>query len=85
MEPIRIEKHEICLNVLEDCQEVTFVMKGSVQIGFEINREIYYVLSMECGSYKNTYTAGNIIGDYYATFNIRSNNVYQTGAVCEGY
>ena len=60
-------------------------MKGSVQIGFEINREILYVLNLDCGSSTNIYTSGLIVGDYYATFNIRSNNSYRSGSLCEGF
>ena len=56
-----------------------------IHIGFEINRENIYVLKIDSGITSNHYTQGIVVGDYFATFNIRSNNVYRSGCICEGY
>jgi hypothetical protein len=66
-------------NELDEVNEVIFFNKGDFDVGFEINRERYFVVR-----YQNNQNA-NIIGAYGATFNKRSKFIYKTASYCEGF
>jgi hypothetical protein len=66
---------------LDEVNEVIFFDKGTYEVGFEINKKVYYVIR-----YKNDKNLkANIIGAYGATFNTRSHFVYRTYTKCEGF
>jgi hypothetical protein len=76
LEPRQELPHTIILNELDEVNEVIFFTKGQVDIGFEINRVQDYVLRLD---------KKIIIGAYNLTFNTRSDNVYRTFSICQGY
>ena len=79
LEPRREDKNVNIYNELDEVNEVYFFNHGDYDVGFEINRELYFVIR-----YKNSLSA-NIIGAYGVTFNKRSKFIYRTVTVCEGF
>ena len=79
LEPRREPANLVLFNELEEVNEVIFFIKGDYDVGFEINRESYFVIR-----YKNQQQA-NIIGAYGVTFNKRSKFIYKTATYCEGF
>ena len=61
---------------LDEVNEVIFFTKGVIVIGFEINREINYVLRLD---------KDILIGAYNVVYNTRSKYNYKTEKRCEGY
>ena len=78
LEPRKENKNVTIYNELDEVNEVIFFNKGDYDVGFEINRERYFVVR-----YQNNESA-NIIGAYGVTFNIRSKFIYRTASFCEG-
>jgi len=64
------------LNELDEHGEVFFVQKGTVFIGYEINKMRKYCLR---------YIDCCVIGGYGATFNQRASCLYQAMTYCSGY
>lgn len=59
-------------------------IKGSFLIGFEINKQRKFVLTVE--TYKQgLHPRGIIIGMYNSVFNLRSEYVYKAAQICVGY
>jgi CRP-like cAMP-binding protein len=46
LEPRRLEAGKIIYKTLEEVDEIYFIEKGAVDIGFEINREPNYVIRL---------------------------------------
>ena len=53
-----------------------FFNRGTVDIGFEINRKTKFVLRKQ---------KSIVIADHGVTFNHKSNFIYKTKTVCEGF
>ena len=64
------------INELDEIGEITFVHKGKVGVGFEINRMKKVVV---------TFIDKCVIGGFYASFNQRSNYIYCAVSDIEGY
>ena len=76
LEPRHQAKGEIVFEELDEVNEVVFFMTGAVDIGFEINRKISYVLRID----------NNIlIGAYNIAYNKRSKYNYKTTKSCTGF
>ena len=75
MEPRKEPADTILYQDLAEVSEVNFFTKGMVKIGFEINNKQQFPLK-----FKNI-----IVGDYGCTFNQRTEFIYQTMSVCEGF
>ena len=76
LEPRHEESKTILFNELDDFPEITFFNKGKVDIGFEINRKKFFVLRKG---------GGVTVADYGCTFNHKSQFIYKTHTVCEGF
>lgn len=64
----------VLLNEFDESQEVNFLMKGSIVIGYEMNRLKKYCLLMK---------GACIIGAYECTFGVRSEFIFSTLKYCE--
>ena len=73
LEPRREDRNVILLHELDEVTEVIFMMNGTYEIGFEINRHPHMILR-----FKNS----NVIGAYGVTFNRRAIFIYKTYTVC---
>ena len=69
LEPCIYQTKEILYNELDEFNEIVFMAKGTVGIGFEINKMPIY-----CIRYDN----GCVIGAFGATFSQRSRFIYRT-------
>lgn len=55
------KKGEIILKILEDVEEVIYLAKGNIDVGFEVNDTQKYIIRLE---------KGDSIGGYYCLFNV---------------
>lgn len=76
LEPRFINRNKIIFTELEEIQEVIFVSKGKVDVGFEINRIQKFVLR---------FANKVIIGGYNCTFNKKTLFVYKSKTDVSGY
>ena len=76
LEPRCEPKNKIMINELDEPNEVLFFNNGTYEIGYEINRVKKYVLRFK---------DSGVIGAYQCTFNKRSNFIYKTVSICQGY
>lgn len=76
LEPRFEAKKTIIFDELDDVQEIIFVMKGSVVVGYEINRVKKFSLVLKDRA---------IIGAHDTTFNKKSQFVYSTLSRIEGF
>ena len=76
LEPRIEERLVILYQELDDFTEILFLNKGSIDIGFEINKKACYVIRKSNGC---------IIADLGCTFNHKSNYIYRTHTECRGY
>lgn len=76
LEPRKEEREVILFNELDDFTEVLFFHKGKVKVGFHINHKQYFVLMKQ---------KGFCIADHGCTFNHKSNFIYKTHTLCEGF
>ena len=60
LEPRHEKKHTVIIDENEECNEIIFIMKGSIVTGYEINKQKRYCLKQ-----KNN----GIIGSFFCTFN----------------
>lgn len=74
IEPIYFNQNERIIDELDEFNEVLFIQKGKIGIGFEMNRITWISLQKEKA----------VIGDYGVTFNQRSNFIYHAITECEG-
>ena len=76
LEP-RIEKKDsIIFEELDDINEVVFIERGQVDIGYELNKKKKYVLR---------YQDKTLIGAYNCTFNVRAIFSYRAKTDCTGF
>ena len=76
LEPRREESEVILFHELDDVTEILFMNKGSLDMGFELNRKKYFVFRQ-----RNKL----IIGDQECTYNQKSMYIYKTHTVCLGH
>jgi hypothetical protein len=76
LEPRSQKGGQVIFEELAEVNEVIFFTKGSIDIGFEINRKISYVLRID---------KDILIGAYNVVYNKRSRFNYKTFKNCEGY
>ena len=68
LEPSRFSAGEILYKTIEEVQEIFFIEKGTVDIGFEISREEKYVIRLQ---------KGGVIGIYNVTFDKKTIFIYK--------
>ena len=76
LEPRRESKGAILYEELEEIAEIFFVSKGTMDIGYEINRIKKFVLR---------YHDKTVVGAYNCCFNKRSMFIYRCKSECIGY
>ena len=76
LEPRHEEARTILINELDEFNEIIFVTKGDVAIGYEINKVKKYCIK---------YTDRAVIGGYGVTFNNRSAFIYAALTDINGY
>ena len=76
LEPRSQEKDQVVFRELDEVNEVIFFTKGCIDIGFEINRKINYVLRLD---------KDILIGAYNVVYNKRSKYNYKPERRCEGF
>ena len=75
LEPRLELKHEIIIDELDEVGEITFVTKGQVVVGYEINKQKRYCIKFsDC----------LVIGAYEVQFDKRSSHIYTALTNCEG-
>lgn len=76
LEP-RLEKSQsILIEELDEVNEIFYVIKGQVDIGYELNKARKFVIR---------YQDKTVIGGYNCTFNKKAIFVYKCRSECEGY
>ena len=74
--PTREESNSILYRELDDVTSVHFFTRGSIDIGFELNRNKVFVLRK----------SGPLnIGDFNCTFNKDSEFIFKIRKTCEGF
>jgi hypothetical protein len=76
LEPWFEKKHTILVDEVAELNEITFVSKGSIVIGYEINKQKKY-----CIKFKNNC----VVGAFECTFNRRSSFIYTCLTECKGF
>lgn len=76
LEPRYEEKHTIIADELEEINEINFINKGHIVVGYEINNEKRYCIK---------YSDCVVIGAYECQFNKRSSFIYTSLTVIEGF
>lgn len=66
----------ILIEELDEVNEIFYVIKGQVDIGYELNKSKKYVIR---------YQDKTVIGGYNCTFNKKAIFVYKCRSECEGY
>ena len=68
LEPCQYPKYWTMLNELDECGEITFIQKGRIFVGFEMNRQKKFVLKLEDKC---------VIAAFNVTFGQRSRFIYK--------
>ena len=76
LEPIHYEKNRVLINELDEFSEITFINKGIVMIGYELNHEKRYCIQ---------FNDRCVIGAYGITFNKRASFLYACKTDVEGF
>ena len=76
LEPIKYHKNMILINELDEFSEITFINKGIVMIGYELNKEKRYCIQ---------FNDRCVIGAYGITFNKRASFLYACKTDVEGF
>lgn len=76
LEPRHEHRDKILFYELDEVNEVIFFNKGSINIGFEINRFKHFVLRIKDDL---------IIGAYNLSLNKRTKYIYKTNSLCTGF
>lgn len=76
LEPIHYQKNTVLINELDEFSEITFVNKGIVMIGYELNKEKRYCIQ---------FNDRCVIGAYGITFNKRASFLYACKTDIEGF
>lgn len=66
----------IILEEMQECLEIVFAMKGTIGIGFEINKARHYAVKMQNGC---------VIGGFNVTFFRCSNYIWKCMDAMEGF
>ena len=74
LEPRYEEKGTIIYKTVEEVEEIFFIEKGSIDIGFEINRESKFVLRL---------ANGGVIGAFNITFGTKTLFIYQVSLIVD--
>jgi hypothetical protein len=76
LEPIMHEASTIIISELDEFGEISFIDKGTIGIGYEINKVTKYCITMKDKA---------VIGAYGCTFNQRAAFIYTAINACEGF
>lgn len=76
LEPRILARNEVVFNELDEVNEVIFIMSGAVDIGYEINRDVNYVLRID---------KDILVGAYNVAYNKRSKFNYKAQKNCTGF
>lgn len=76
MEPLMLQQGEILYQELQSVEEIIFMQRGQVDVGFCINRKPKMVLRVN---------KGTIFGAYHCSFNRKTMFHYQCHTQVEGY
>ena len=76
LDPRREFSETIFVKELDDFSEIMFFNRGTVDIGFEVNRKVKFVLRKQNSI---------VIADHGCTFNHKSCFIYKAKTVCEGF
>ena len=76
MEPRREYRGSVLYEELEEIQEIFFVSKGTMDIGYELNKSRKFVVR---------YTDKTVVGAYNCSFNKRSMFIFRCKTECKGY
>lgn len=76
LEPITYAKNTVLINELDEFSEITFINKGIVMIGYEINKEKRYCIQ---------FNDRCVVGAYGITFNKRASFLYACKTDVEGF
>ena len=76
LDPRREFSDTIFVKELDDFSEIMFFNRGTVDIGFEVNRKVKFVLRKQNSI---------VIADHGCTFNHKSCFIYKAKTVCEGF
>ena len=68
LEPRCEQPGTVLFKTIEEVDEIFFIEKGSVDIGFEINRETRFIIRLK---------QGGVIGIYNLTFNTKTLFMYR--------
>jgi len=47
LEPVQYSKNKVLFKELDEINEITFVVKGTIGVGFEINKNIKFALRFD--------------------------------------
>jgi hypothetical protein len=75
LEPIQYQKEELIMDELDEVNQVIFILRDAYHVGFYINKGVQYKLKLKQFS----------IGDYFITFNMKSQYAYKAACQCSGY
>jgi hypothetical protein len=70
------EPHKIIFNELEDISEIFFFDKGSIDLGYEINRKKMFKLRFK---------EFNVLGAFYVSFERKAMFITKAYTACTGY
>jgi hypothetical protein len=76
LEPRLMARNQMIFEELDDINEIIFVQKGQVDIGYEVNKKKKFVIR---------YIDKTLIGAFNCTFNIRAIFCYLAKTDCEGF
>ena len=76
LEPRMEPASKVLFKTIEEVEEIFFIVKGSIEIGFEINRMPKYVVRLQ---------KGGVIGIYNITFNKKTMFHYRVKHEFHGY
>ena len=76
LEPRRLDAGKIIYKTIQEVDEIYFIEKGSVDIGFEVNREPNYVIRLQ---------KGGVVGIYNVTFDKKTVFIYKVKTCFEGF
>lgn len=76
LEPRQENKHVVIVDELEEISEVLFVSKGSIVVGYDINKQKRYCLK---------FLEKFVVGSYELSFNQRSQVIYTSLTHIHGY
>lgn len=76
LEPRIEEAGQILYEELDEIEEIIFITEGSVDVGYDLNRNRKFVLRFD---------KRHVIGIFNCTFDVRAMFVYMSKTKCTGY